>query len=108
MEFNEFQNTADMLKVIGHPVRLCIVMGLLKKGNCNVSFMENCMNLPQSSVSTHLQKLRTAGIIVGQRKGLEVSYRLKDEQMKNFVQQVSTLLEPTITENLFDKELIHK
>ncbi|MFS1514009.1 ArsR/SmtB family transcription factor [Chengkuizengella sp. SCS-71B] len=94
MEFKPYQETADMLKVIGHPVRLCIVIGLLKKEQCNVSFMENCMNIPQSSVSTHLQKLRAAGIIAGERKGLEVSYHLKDEKIKKFIQQVATLVEP--------------
>ncbi|NBI28848.1 ArsR/SmtB family transcription factor [Chengkuizengella marina] len=103
MEFNQYQNTAEMLKAIGHPVRLCIVIGLLKKESCHVSYLENCLKLPQSSVSTHLQKLRAAGIIVGKKKGLKVSYQLKDETIKNLVQNISLFIEPNATEDIFKR-----
>ena len=38
--------------------------------------------LSQSTVSQHLGKLRQAGIIEGERNGLEITYRLKDERVK--------------------------
>jgi len=69
---------AEKLKVIAHPVRLCIVRGLWRKGCCNVTFMQECLGVPQSTVSQHLGKLRQAGIIEGQRQGLEICYSLKD------------------------------
>lgn len=49
---------AELLKVLAHPVRLCIVKGLLENGGCNVTYMQNCLNAPQSTVSQHLQKLK--------------------------------------------------
>jgi len=76
-----FLKQAERLKAIAHPVRLCILQGLLKKGSCNVTDMQNCLELRQSTLSMHLQKLRAAGIIEGTRTGLEVIYRLKDEQV---------------------------
>ncbi len=71
---------AEWLKVIAHPVRLCIIQGLIEKNSCNVTEMQNCLELPQSTLSMHLQKLRSAGIIEGSRKGLEVIYQIKDQQ----------------------------
>jgi DNA-binding transcriptional ArsR family regulator len=90
--FEKFNETAEFLKVLAHPVRLCIVRGLLEKGRCNVSHMQNCLDMPQSTISQHLQKLRTAGIIEGERNGLEINYRVCDERVKRLI------------ETLFDKE----
>nr|WP_245251227.1 metalloregulator ArsR/SmtB family transcription factor [Paenibacillus turicensis] len=70
------------MKALAHPVRLCIVRGLIKKGSCNVSYMQECLDLPQSTVSQHLQKLRTLGILEADRNGLEISYSIKDERVK--------------------------
>jgi ArsR family transcriptional regulator len=64
--YNIYENEAELLKALAHPVRLCIVNGLLNKGTCNVSFMQNCLGMPQSTVSQHLQKLRVAGIVKGE------------------------------------------
>ena len=77
----EYRRLAVILKVLAHPVRLCIVNGLLRNGGCNVSHMQDCLRAPQSTISQHLQKLRAAGIIVGERQGLEVVYRVADERM---------------------------
>ena len=77
----EYRRLADILKVLAHPVRLCIVNGLLRNGGCNVSHMQDCLRAPQSTISQNLQKLRAAGIIVGERQGLEVVYRVADERM---------------------------
>lgn len=80
--FKVYTETAEILKALAHPVRLCIVRGLMKKGSCNVSYMQECLDLPQSTVSQHLQKLRTLGILEADRNGLEISYSIKDERVK--------------------------
>ncbi|KZL91388.1 transcriptional repressor PagR [Clostridium magnum DSM 2767] len=74
-----------MLKVLAHPVRICIVKGLLDKGECNVSHMQNCLDAPQSTISQHLQKLRTAGIIEGRRNGLEIYYSVCNEKVAELI-----------------------
>ncbi len=66
----------DLLKVLGHPARLCIVDGLLNNEGCNVTYMQSCLNIPQSTVSQHLAKLKAAGIIEGKREGLEIKYKV--------------------------------
>ncbi|MGN6712575.1 ArsR/SmtB family transcription factor [Anaerocolumna jejuensis] len=82
---NRYMEAAEMLKVLAHPVRLCIVNGLLEKGECNVSYMQSCLKTPQSTVSQHLQKLKAAGIIEGRREGLEIYYRISNEKVAELI-----------------------
>lgn len=84
-DIKKYNDVAELLKVLAHPVRLCIVKGLLGKGKCNVTYMQGCLDMPQSTVSQHLQKLRTAGIIEGERSGLEINYRVCDERVEKII-----------------------
>ena len=84
--FKAYNEVADILKVLAHPVRICIVKGLLEKGRCNVTFIHECLELPQSTVSQHLQKLRSLGIVATDRNGLEVGYTLASEKVKKLLE----------------------
>jgi len=70
---------SEVLKALGHPTRLCIVKGLLDEGQNNVSYMQGCLDVPQSTLSQHLSKLKAVGIIDSERKGTEVYYRVINE-----------------------------
>lgn len=80
-----FKKKAELLKVLAHPVRLCIVQGLMSRDDCNVSHIQNCLEMPQSTISQHLAKLRSTGIIEGRRCGLEVYYRVINEDARKIV-----------------------
>ncbi|MBV4421670.1 metalloregulator ArsR/SmtB family transcription factor [Clostridium tyrobutyricum] len=84
--FKGYTEKAEILKVLAHPVRLCIVRGLLEKGQCNVSYMQDCLEIPQSTLSQHIQKLRTAGIIKGTRNGLEINYKVCSPMVVRLIQ----------------------
>jgi ArsR family transcriptional regulator len=84
-EFSRYTEIAEILKALAHPVRLCIVKGLLEQGECNVTYMQSCLATPQSTVSQHLQKLKSAGIITGKRNGLEINYRLCNDQVAQLI-----------------------
>lgn len=86
--FKAYQEAAEMLKALAHPVRLCIVRGLLEKKQCNVTYMQECLELPQSTVSQHLQKLRSLGIVEAERSGLEVNYTLANEKVIRLVRHL--------------------
>lgn len=73
---NTLEEQAEILKALAHPARLCIVKGLLDKGKSNVTYMQQCMDLPQSTISQHIARLRSARIIHGTRKGLEIQYEV--------------------------------
>jgi len=84
-DMKKYIQKSELLKAIAHPVRLCIIRGLINQ-QCNVTKMQECLNLPQSTVSQHLAKLKSAGIIEGERKGLEVCYKVVNKQMKEIVE----------------------
>lgn len=81
-----FESKAELLKCLAHPVRLCIVKGLFEKGQSNVTNMYNCLNMPQSTISQHIGKLKSAGIIKGERNGLEIIYSLSNDEVKKIIE----------------------
>ena len=73
----DFSKEADILKTIGHPIRLKIVAGLLQS-ECCVRDIWGCLELPQAVVSQHLSILRNKGIISGRREGNMAIYNVTD------------------------------
>ncbi len=84
MDINIYKDKAEKLKVISHPHRLCILKGLLEN-SCNVSKIQESLDLPQSTVSQHLSKLKAAKVVEGVRNGLEISYSVIDDDVKTIV-----------------------
>ncbi len=84
MDINLYKDKAEKLKAISHPHRLCIIKGLMEN-SCNVSKIQECLDLPQSTVSQHLSKLKAARVVEGIRNGLEISYSVIDEDVKAIV-----------------------
>lgn len=76
-DMESLTQAAEVLRAMAHPVRLCILRGLMQQGPCNVSKIQSCLGLPQSTVSQHLAKLRAAGLVAGERQATEIIYRLK-------------------------------
>ncbi|MCP8971258.1 ArsR/SmtB family transcription factor [Ectobacillus ponti] len=79
-------NSAEKMKVLGHPVRFGLVKMLVDQGPSNVTDLHEEFQLPQPAISQHLTKLKSNQIVRGTRKGLEVYYEVIDEQAKNIVQ----------------------
>jgi DNA-binding transcriptional ArsR family regulator len=87
MEFDvnrKFNSEAEILKVLGHPIRLKIVAGLCTH-ECNVKHIWECLGLPQATVSQHLALLKHKGIIEGKREGVEVHYSVIDPLAKKLI-----------------------
>ena len=80
-----YTEQAALLKALSNPVRLQIVHGLLQMGGRNVRCMELQTGVSQSSISQHLQRLRTAGIVTADRIGNEVHYRAASQQVATLV-----------------------
>lgn len=77
---------AEKLKSISHPIRLSIVKGLIQDSECNVNGIKEKLQLPQSTVSQHLQVLRNAGIVKGEKDGTIVNYRVIDDKIEKVIQ----------------------
>lgn len=79
---------AEMLKTIAHPVRLCILAMLIKEQESNVTDIQCCLDVPQPTVSQHLAKLKSAGILSSERNGTVIIYKIKNEEVKHIVEQI--------------------
>ena len=84
---SKFIQKSELLKAISHPIRLCIVKGLMEKES-NVTNIQECLDLPQSTVSQHLFKLKVAGIIKGKRKSLEISYQVINDDIRKIIRML--------------------
>ena len=80
----KFNPEAEILKVLGHPIRLKIVAGLCTR-ECNVKHIWEYLGLPQATVSQHLALLKNKGIIEGKREGVEVYYSVIHPLAKKIV-----------------------
>lgn len=80
----EYCSEAEVLKVLGHPIRLKIVAGLCTR-ECNVKHIWECLGLPQATVSQHLALLKHKGIIEGKRDGVEVHYSVVHPLAKKLI-----------------------
>ncbi len=81
----DYTAESEILKVLGHPVRLKIVAGLCSQ-QCNVKYIWECLGLPQATVSQHLALLKNKGIITGKRDGVEVHYSVINPLAKKIIE----------------------
>ncbi len=87
LEQTSFKQEAEMLRALGHPVRLKILCGLMSE-SCCVKIMQECLQIPQATLSQHLAVLKGVGVIEGIRYGNLVIYKIRS----SFVNQLMTLL----------------
>ena len=80
-----YEEKAELLKALAHPLRLRIVRGLLKCGCRNVGCMEDNTGQSQSCISQHLQKLRAANVVTAERSGNEVYYQVASREVASLV-----------------------
>ncbi|MCQ6306720.1 ArsR/SmtB family transcription factor [Bacillus cereus] len=78
INLDKYEQSADILSVLGNPTRLYVVHMLINKGQLNVSELWKTMDLPQSTVSQHLLKLKMFKLVSWERKGTEIYYRVDD------------------------------
>ncbi len=71
----------DLLACMAHPVRLAVLTRLHRQGPTNVGTLASELQVEQSALSHHLRHLRDACLVVGERQGKRVCYRLHDHHV---------------------------
>jgi ArsR family transcriptional regulator, arsenate/arsenite/antimonite-responsive transcriptional repressor len=85
----EFIDESDLLKAISHPVRLKIIDLLLLRlpvEVCSVNTLQQKLNIPQPTISQHLQILKNHGIIEGSKRGVQVCYKVVDDRVVKIIE----------------------
>lgn len=74
-----YEQLAEIIKTLGHPLRLQIVALLKEEGEACVCHMEHRTGQRQAYISQHLSRLREAGLVSDRRDGMNVFYSLTTE-----------------------------
>lgn len=83
----DYEALSSRLKLLAHPERLRILDVLRRDAEC-VCHLEALLGKPQPYVSQQLRFLRQAGLIVDEKEGQNVYYRLVDPEVMRWLDQV--------------------
>ncbi len=72
----EFEESAQLFKALGHPVRLAMIVALYERSWCVCELADN-LGVNKSAASKHLSLLNTLGVIEMEREGTRVNCTLK-------------------------------
>ncbi len=74
---------AEVLRVIGHPIRLHILSVLETETSLSVSDIQQKLDVlvEQSLLSHHLIKMKDKGVLFAEKQGVHMMYRIADRQI---------------------------
>jgi ArsR family transcriptional regulator len=82
-----YKEASDVFQVLAHPERLRI-LDELRRGKACVCHLQAVLDRPQAYVSQQLRVLREAEIVVGEREGLNVYYRIAHPDVPELLEQI--------------------
>lgn len=80
MNISIYEMHANICKVFSSPTRIMII-DALQKGEQTVSELEKEIGIRQATLSQHLAVLREKGVVVTQKNGQSVSYRISNPKI---------------------------
>jgi DNA-binding transcriptional ArsR family regulator len=83
-----------LFRSLADPTRLAIIRRLAD-GEARVVDLTTELDLPQSTVSTHLACLRDCGLVSGRVVGRQVFYALSQQELLTLLRSAEGLLEAT-------------
>ena len=84
-KIKDYQKDSEVLKALGHPLRLRIIDGLISQGECNVKLIVEELKMPQATVSQHLGILKNTKIIESRKEGVKTCYRVVDQRVCDII-----------------------
>jgi len=85
------ESTASVAQALAHPIRLRI-LELLRDEGAYVMHLTSMIGRPQANISQHLSVLKDARLVIDQRVGMSVIYRVRDSRVFEIVEQLAMLV----------------
>ncbi len=85
------EQLARLFKILSVEVRIRIVQLLQGRSLC-VNALAARLSVTQGAVSQHLRIMRDAGLVVGEKRGYYVHYRLNEAAIAAYRQEIDSLL----------------
>ncbi len=90
-----YEARARILKALAHPSRLCIV-DRLSREECSVAQLTQAVGADMSTVSKHLSLLKSAGLVLDDKRGNQVFYRLAAPCVLDFFSCIESVLQSQV------------
>ncbi len=87
-----FDKAAELFRVMSAPMRLKII-SCLCDGEQNVSYLLEKISTTQPNMSQHLNTLFKAGVVAKRRDGVQIHYRIANEQIVSLCKAVCLQVE---------------
>lgn len=81
---------AAVIKALAHPSRLLVAEALMEGEMC-VCDLQELVGADMSTVSKHLSIMRQAGVLISEKRGLNIYYRLACDCLGDFLQCLDKL-----------------
>jgi DNA-binding transcriptional ArsR family regulator len=89
------KEVARVLKVLSVESRVRILQ-LLKGRSLCVGALAARLDVTQGAVSQHLRIMRDAGLVIDEKRGYFVHYRLNDDTLAAWQEEIDKLLDPAV------------
>lgn len=91
---DEAERLGRLLKVLSVGTRVRIVQLLKGRALC-VNALASRLDVTQGAVSQHLRIMRDAGLVIDEKRGYFVHYRLNEDTLAAWREEIDRLLDPT-------------
>lgn len=75
-----FNDVASCLKILAHPVRLCMI-NILMQGEFPVHTIATMCGVKQNQACEHLRLMQSCGLLTSERRAQSVYYKIARPQM---------------------------
>jgi ArsR family transcriptional regulator len=89
----KYEGRVKVVKAMAHPTRMFIVDELTQAGERCVCELTEMVGADISTVSKHLSLLKNAGIVLDEKRGNQVYYRLRVPCILDFFRCIESVLE---------------
>ncbi len=89
-----FEAKANILKALGHPTRLWMAEQLASGERCVCELAEG-IDADFSTISKHLSVLKQAGVLIDEKRGKQVFYRLRVPCILNLMPCIEAVIQAT-------------
>ena len=89
----DHKQLAGLLKVLSVQTRVRIVQLLQGRALC-VNALAARLSVTQGAVSQHLRFMREAGLVIDEKRGYFVHYRLNEDTLAAWREEIDRLLDP--------------
>lgn len=103
-EKSNIQKVSLLLKEINSPARIKILLAIGKNEVC-VCHLETTLGMRQAYLSQHLMALRQAGILINNRDGRYINYRLANPQILDVIRIAADSLNITLDGSELDQSM---